>query len=124
MRLPRLLPVLLGLALLLLPLVGCGGGGDCYDCGGDYDDYWGYAYVSNRTHLTTWEWVVFFELAPVNGDWTGDLLAWDVPPAGIEFVGTFDEDYYDAYAELEFGDYVEWFDAFIGAGQNSFFEVY
>ena len=116
----RHLLVLLGLAVLLLPLVGCGGGG-CDDCN---DDYWGYVYVSNRTHLTTWEWVVFFELAPVGGNWTGDLLAADVPPGGIQPVGTFDENYYDAYAELEFGDFVEWFDAFIGLGQNSFFEIY
>ena len=117
----RLLLLCVGLAALLLPLGGCGG--SCSDCGA-VDDYWGYAYVSNRTHLTTWEYVVFFEVAVVGGSWTGDLLAADVPPGGVQFVGTFDENYYDAYAELEFGDYVEWFDTFIGYGQNSIYEIY
>jgi len=121
MKTARRLLFLLGLAVLLLPAGGCGGG--CNNCN-EVDDYWGNVYVSNRTHLTTWEWVVFFEVAVVGGPWTGDLLTSDVPPGGIQFVGSFSEDYYDAYAELEFGDWVEWYDIFVGYGHNSFFEVY
>lgn len=120
MILSRRVPVLLALLAVPTLLGGCGGCGDCQVV----DDYWGNVYVDNYTDTTTVEYVVFFQMAPVGGDWTGDLLIADVPPGGTQFVGTFHEDYYDAYAELEFGDYVEWFDTFVGYAQDVYFEVY
>ena len=116
----RLIPLALALALLA-PLGGCG----CSSCEEVVvDDYWGNVYVDNYTDTTVPEFVVFFQVAPVGGTWTGDLLIADVPPGGTQFVGTFGEDYYDAYAELEFGDFVEWFDVFVGYAEDVFFEVY
>lgn len=120
-RIPRPLALLLALALVLPSLAGCG----CGDCDEYYEDsYWGNVYVDNWTDTTTFEYVVFFQVAVVGGPWTGDLLVADVAPGGTQFVGTFGEDVYDAYADLEFGDYVEWFDVFVGYGEDVFFEVY
>ncbi len=115
--------LLLGLAALalVLPLGGCG----CGSCEAVViDDFWGNVFVDNLTDTTTVEYVVFFQVAVVGGKWTGDLLIDDVPPRGTQFVGTFSEDLYDAYAELEFGDFVEWFDVFVGQGEDVFFEVF
>jgi hypothetical protein len=114
---------LFGLAVLALalPLAGCGCG-SCEEV--VVDDFYGNVFVDNWTDTTTVEYVIFFQVAVVGGPWTGDLLVDDVPPGGTQFVGTFGEDVYDAYAELEFGDWVDWFDVFVGYGEDVFFEVY
>ena len=106
------------IAFLALGLAGC----SCDSC--EPDNYWGNVFVDNYTDTTTVEEVWLFQLAPVNQPWTGNLLSGPLPPGATEFVGTFHEDYYDAYAELELGDFVEWFGIFVGYGEDVFFEVY
>ena len=119
----RILPILVGLAWILVSLTGCGGScGSCEEV--VVDDLWGNVFVDNWTDTTTPEYVIFFQVAVVGGPWTGDLLVADVAPGGTQFVGTFGEDVYDAYADLEFGDFVEWFDIFVGYGDDVFFEVF
>ena len=112
----RLVPLLVA-AGLLLGLTGCG-------CGSCANDLWGNVFVDNYTDTTTVEFVDFFQIAPIGQPWTGNLLSGPLPPGSTEHVGSFHEDYYDAYAELELGDFVEWFDVFVGYGEDVFFEVY
>lgn len=114
-RLPLLV---LAAAIGLLALTGCGGGSS-YD-----PPPYGYVYVHNQTIYSTWEWIVFFEVAPLDGQWSGDLLYSDVPPGGSQYLGTLDEDRYDVYLEMESGAFVEWFDVFIGQGENFHFVAY
>lgn len=116
----RLLSLLVSLTLLL-GLAGCGCG-SCEEV--VVDDFWGNVFVDNWTDTTDPAFVVFFQVAVVGGEWTGDLLVADVAPGGTQFVGTFGEDYYDAYAELEFGDWVDWEEIFVGYAEDVFFEVY
>jgi hypothetical protein len=100
---------------------------------GYYDDpyYYGEAPVvfgtveaANGTDLTTFEWMYGFYLAPAaTGMFTGDLLSGPLPPASAEIVGDFEEDLYDAEADLEFGDIVEWFDVPVPGGEVTTFEA-
>ena len=54
------------------------------------------------------EYVETFYLAPALTDlWTDDLLGWPLAPGEIANVGDFEEDWYDAEADLEFGDCVD-----------------
>ena len=112
----RLLPIL-ALGVFALGLSGCG-------CCSEPDNYWGNIFVDNFTDTTTVEEVWFFQVAPFGQPWTGNLLSGPLPAGSTEFVGTFHENNYDAYAELELGDFVEWFDIFVGYGEDVFFEVY
>lgn len=113
-----LLPVLLlGTTLLLTP--GCGG---C--CNDPVIVTSGNVYVDNLTDGGAPEWCYGFFLAPVGGAFTGNLLIADLPPATTQFVGSFTEDYYDAEADMEFGDLVTWFDVPVPAADDTFFEIY
>ena len=110
-------PTLLALLALVGVLGGCG-------CGSCDDDFWGDVYVDNLTDASTVEYVDFFETARFGEPWTGNLLVQPLPPGFVEFIGTYYEDYYDAFVELELGDVVEWFDVFVGYGENVYFEIY
>ena len=104
--------------LLVVAAPGCG----CHNC---EDTYWGNVFVDNLTDLgPNPESVLTFFLAPVGGTWTSNLLPAPLPPARTQFVGTFSEDYYDAEADTELGDLVTWYDIFVGAADDVFFEVY
>jgi hypothetical protein len=104
----------------VLALAGCGGGG-----GGLPGVYSGDVEVDNQTDLTgTWENLYSFELAPAATQfWTGNLLSDIVYPGEVAFVGTFDEDSYDAEAQLEYG-LVPFFDVFVPGGRTTTFQVY
>jgi len=72
-----------------------------------------------------YEWTETFFLAPAATDlWTPDLLGWPLAPGAIASVGDYVEDFYDAEADLEFGDYVEWFDVFVPGAEITLFEVW
>ena len=71
------------------------------------------------------EWVETFYLAPAATDlWTPELLGWPLAPGGIAALGDFVEDWYDAEADLEFGDFVTWFDILVPAADVTVFEVW
>jgi hypothetical protein len=79
--------------------------------------------VDNRTDLTTNEVLIAFRLAPFGQPFTGDLLTADIAPAATRNLGTWGEEYYDAEADLELGDLVEWFDIFVGNQETTVFEA-
>jgi hypothetical protein len=95
-------------------------------CGHDhyYRDYDGNVFVNNETHTTTMEDVLAFRVAPFGEPFTGNLLPAPLPPAATRYVGRFQRDYYDAEADLSGGDLVEWFDVWVGDGQDVFFDVF
>ena len=117
-------------------LIGCGGGG-----GGAYGEVYyeevvvvtppppppliGDVEVDNQTDLTgTFEDMYSFEMAPAYTDlWSGNLLPFIVIPGEVVYVGTFDEDFYDAFADLDLG-FVDFFDIFVEAGFVTTFEAY
>ena len=71
--------------------------------------------------------VTFFEIAPAGTpDFTGDLLAADVLPGEIHFLGTFVPDFYDAFAELDLGlsGVLEFFDVLLEGGFVTTFEIF
>jgi len=71
------------------------------------------------------EFVETFFLAPAATNlWTGELLGWPLAPGEIATVGEFQEDWYDAEADLEFGDFVQWFDVFVPGADITLFEVW
>jgi hypothetical protein len=104
-------------ALFALTLAGCG-------CCDDDDDDSGNVFVANMTDTTTPEDALTFELAPIGVPFSGNLLAAPLPAGSTHFVGEFQDDYYDARAEMALGDLVEWFDVFVGEGQDSFFDIF
>jgi len=111
-------------------LAGCGGGGG-------YEEVYyeevvtvvpllvGDVEVDNQTDLTgSLEDLYDFQLAPALTDlWSGNLLPDVIFPGEIIYVGTFDEDLYDAFADLDLG-FVDFFDIFVEAGFTTTFEVY
>jgi hypothetical protein len=120
--LPSLATILAVPALLVL--AGCGGGGY-------YDPHPGTPYPPASVYGSTEvdnlsaEYVDGFYLAPsYTSDFTGDLLSGPLPPGFYEYVGDFLEDSYDAEADLEYGDLVQWFDVFVPGDQLTTFEVY
>ena len=120
----RFLPLLLG-GLALLALAGCG----CDDCDDGYyvppGPYLGEVYVDNLTDTTIPEAVFGFYLAPAGTvGFTGNLLTAPLGPAQIQYVGDYAEGYWDAEADMEFGDLVTWFDVFVPAFDSTYFEVY
>ncbi len=120
--------LILALVAALVAVPGCG----CSSC--DYnevivDTYWGNVFVSNLTpDLVPVEWVDTFFLAPVDGDFTANLLPTSLPPGRTQFVGTFGENLYDAEADTSIAgepfDLVTWFEIFVGAADDVYFEVY
>jgi hypothetical protein len=130
MQAPRPNPLFPAL-LALLVLGGCGGGG--YATYGVEVGYVDDPYIEAPTPwLGTvdvdnlgFEYVETFYLAPALTDlWTGDLLGWPLAPGEIASVGAFEEDWYDAESDLEFGDYVTWFDVFVPYAEVTVFEVW
>ena len=106
-------------------LAACGGGyGEVY-----YDDaaYYllGDVEVDNQTDLGgTFEAMYAFELAPAATPyWSGNLLPGVTFPGETVFVGSFDEDWYDAEADLDLGT-VTFFDVFVQDGFTTTFEVF
>ena len=120
--------VILALVAALVAVPGCG----CSDCNSNtviVDTYWGNVFVSNLTpDLVPVEWVDTFFLAPVDGDFTANLLPASLPPGRTQFVGTFSESLYDAEADTSIAgepfDLITWFEIFVGAADDVYFEVY
>lgn len=81
--------------------------------------------VDNQTDLSgTFENLFFFDMTLAGlTAWTGNLLPFDVLPGEIYFVGSFDEDFYDAEAEADLG-LVTFFDIFVEGGFTTTFEVF
>ena len=100
-------------ALLSLVLAGCG-----------WDDRDGTVIVTNYTDSGTPEDVVAFRLARFGDPFTGNLLSSPLPAGSTRFVGDFREDYYDAEADMDLGDLVEWFDVWVEADDDTYFDVY
>ncbi len=117
----------LGVLTAALLVAACGDG---YHDGPIYDPYYppvyyGTVVVDNQTDTTTVEDVLTFYLAPAGtGSFTGNLLSGPLPPGFAEDVGDFVEDYYDAEADLEFGDLVTWYDVAVPGGDVTTFEVF
>ena len=65
----------------------------------------------------------YMALAP-DGPFTGNLLGAPLPPGFVQWVGDFPEDVYDAEADAEFGDLIQWFDVFVPGNRVTVFEVY
>jgi hypothetical protein len=65
----------------------------------------------------------YLALAP-DGPFTDNLLFEPLPPGYFAWVGDFEEDVYDAEADAEFGDLIQWFDVFVPAYEVTIFEVY
>lgn len=102
------------LLALALPLAGCG----------DWD-YDGNVIVDNRTDgAVTPELVLAFRLGRFGDPYTGNLLSAALPAGSAEHLGAWHEDYYDAQADMELGDLVEWFDVWIFADEDNYFDVY
>lgn len=114
-------PIRLGIACLLvaaaLPLAGCGWDHHHYD----YD---GNVFVDNRTNTTTPEQATAFRLAAFGDPFTGNLLGSPLDAGNARQVGRFHSDYYDAEADMFGGDLVEWFDRWVGASSDTFFDIY
>lgn len=104
-------------ALLLLALAALSG------CGRSYDWY-ASVYLDNNTDTTTSEDVDAFRVAQFGEPFTGDLLGAPLAPGDVEFLGDFQEDYYDAEADLSLGGLVEWFDEAIYGGDTFHFDVF
>lgn len=95
-------------------------------CGHDHDDYRGNIYVDNQTHTgqaPTNEDLLTFRIARFGDPFTGDLLGGALEEDAARFIGTFDEDYYDAEGDLELGQVIEWFDVFVGEEEDTWFVV-
>lgn len=91
-------------------------------CGHRHHDQ-GFIVVDNRTDLTTHELLTAFRVAPFGSPYTSDLLGSDLAPLSARNLGAWPEDYYDAEADLELGQLVEWFDEFVGNDDTTVFEA-
>lgn len=92
-------------------------------CGWDEDDD-GNVIVDNRTNTTVPEAALGFFLARFGDPFTGNLLSGPLPAGSAEHLGEWHEDYYDAEADMELGDLIEWFDVWIYADEDNFFDIY
>ena len=108
----RTAPLLL-LLLMALPLAGCG-----------YDNYSGRVVVNNYTTTTTPESATAFRLAGFGSPFTGNLLGGPLAAGAALPLGDWDQDYYDAQADMVGGDLVEWFDIWVGGDRTTYFDIY
>ena len=92
-------------------------------CGSSHHSHEGFVLVDNRTDLTTNEFMLGFYLAPFGAPFTGNLLDVDLAPGSTRNLGAWQEDHYDAEADLELGDLVEWFDIWVGNQETTVFEA-
>jgi hypothetical protein len=90
---------------------------------GDWD-YDGNVLVDNQTDAGVPEDVLAFRLARFGDPFTGNLLAAPLPPGSTEHLGAWHEDYYDAEADMQGGDLVEWFDTWIYADEDNYFDIF
>lgn len=111
----RLAPLGALLIACVLPLLAA--------CGSSHHSHEGYVRVDNRTDLTTNEFMLAFRLAPFGHPFTGNLLGADLAPGSTANLGVWQEEYYDAEADLELGDLVEWFDLYVGDQATTVFEA-
>jgi hypothetical protein len=113
---PRPLPLRIAAALLisLVPFLA--------GCGDDYDE--GDLYVWNRTDNTTDEMVVAFRLGPDGGPLTGNVLPAPIVEGDEDYIGFFEEDIYDAEADLELGGIVDFFNFFVGNDDDTVLQVF
>lgn len=100
--------------VLALPLGGCG----------DVWDYDGNVIVDNRTDAGTPADATAFRLARFGDPWTGNLLPAPLPAGSTRHVGEWHEDYYDAVADMSVGSPAEWFDVWVFADEDNFFDIY
>jgi hypothetical protein len=116
-RTPRLRPALAALlGAVLLGTAACGGGWPAYDA-----PLTGSVQVDNLSS----EYALGFYLAPSGTDAFTDNLLYDaLPPGATDYVGDVQEDWYDAEADLEYGDLVQWFDVDVPADQVTTFEIW
>lgn len=106
-------PALLALACLSLALGGCG-----------WDDRDGDIFLTNYTDQGTPEKANTFRLARFGDPFTGNLLTSPLEAGSTRAIGEFDEDYYDAEADMELGDTVTWPDVWVEAGEDTYFDIY
>jgi hypothetical protein len=110
-------------------LAGCGGGGTYYE-----EIYYDPIYVEpdpvvypasiDLDNLSP-EYIATFFLAPAATNlWSEELLGWPLAPGDTAYIGDFPEDWYDAEADMEFGDLVVWFDVLAPGGEVTIFEVW
>ncbi|MFM8385343.1 MAG: hypothetical protein ACKOCB_00790 [Planctomycetia bacterium] len=92
-------------------------------CGWAGDD--GTVIVDNRSDAgTSPDSAVAFRLAAFGEPFTGNLLPAPLLPGSAVNLGQWHEDYYDAEADLALGGLVEWFDVWIHAETDNFFDIY
>lgn len=127
-----LLRLLLWAAPVLAALLLAGCGGACCDGYYEYEDVVYDPGVPAPVPLASIdldnlspEFVDTFFLAPAATDlWTEELLGWPLAPGETAYIGEFVEDWYDAEADTELGDLVQWFDVFTPGGEITIFEVW
>lgn len=93
-------------------------------CGCDEPDYDGNIIVDNRTDTTVPEAALGFFLSRFGDPFTGNLLSGPLPAGSAEHIGTWHSDYYDAEADMELGDLIQWFDVWIYPEEDNFFDIY
>ena len=107
--------VLSGLALAAASLLSAG-------CGWEDDD--GDVFLTNYTDQNTPEKALTFRLASFGDPFTGNLLSSPLDPGSTRAIGEFDEDYYDAEADMELGDTITWPDVWVEAYEDTYFDIY
>lgn len=95
----------------------------CPACGWWDDD--GTIIVDNRTDGgASPEAALTFRLAAFGDPFTGNLLPAPLAAGSAVNLGQWHEDFYDAQADMELGDLVEWFDVFVYADEDNYFDIY
>jgi len=90
---------------------------------GDYD-YDGNVLLNNETDSGVPEDTLAFRLGRFGDPFTGNLLTVPLAPGSTIHLGGWHEDYYDAEADMQLGDLVEWFDVWIYADEDNFFDIF
>ena len=91
-------------------------------CGWEDDD--GDVFLTNYTDQNTPEKALTFRLAAFGDPFTGNLLSSPLDPGSTRAIGEFDEDYYDAEADMELGDTITWPDVWVEAYEDTYFDIY